>query len=567
MAGAAALLLALAPVLPQQAGEPPFTCVLPAGQPAFAPAPDGSEAWSSTSEAGGRFLVQRHLLESPGARADLVARTLRDTVWRPATAGLADVSFSTWSGDWGGVPAAAGHVVRFAVKQRPMAALERLAVLHDVLVQFTWEGPAERLAAAETCAESFRIPDAWIPAPPPTSDAHRGVAPDSAAQPLPWRLDARVDLIAWGERKVLEVEVEAAALAPGVVLPPPSAWRMPPDAVPLPSARGRKYRLDPQGEANGLLRWGVATSERGDLAACDATWLAAPDPGPGSWLPPAWSLTIDHSGFQSVLGPQPPAPTLDADGRRAVTRFELEAGQSWPFFVAGRYQKRQQAGVVWHLRLDTETRTPDEAVAALARLEGAVAAWLPASAARWSLASFPGAGDRVLPGLYLLDETRGWFDQPADGRLEDLSRRTWLARMVSAQRFGQRLRGSGSGAPAMEVALAEFAAARLLESAGWEEEAAALRNRWNAAEGAAGPLPVPLTLLPREEALGAGRLLTRGALAWTALEALVGRESLDARLAAALAARQPWSTQDLIAGLPEAARARAEAILYGTDPL
>jgi hypothetical protein len=567
MAFAAVLLLACPPATLQQAGGIPFVCAPPDGYAAFAPVAGQTEAWESANAAGARILVQRFQLESPGARADLVARESRESVWKANFSLLDGFAIEEFAGDWGGIPAAAGHTVRYVRDARAMAVLERIAVTGDRLVLFTWEGAADGLAGALVSAVSFQVPDAWIPPPAPTFDATHGLASGSAARAFPWRLAVRVDLVAWIAEGGMEVSVRAepADGAPDA----PLAWLLPPGARALDAASGEAlYRLEPAGRPEALVPWGIAVSSQGDLGACDAGWVAVPDPGPGNWLPPEWTLEIAHPGHWSVLGPDAAQGSFDAAAQCARTRFApVRAGSAWPFFLAGRFEKRLHGGIVWHLRLDAQAITPDEPVLALAKLQRALHDWLPATAGAWTLVSFPGLGDRALPGLFVLDETRGWFAEPADGRLGVLGRRAWLARLAASSCFGVRLRGSGSGAPVMEVALAEYAAARLLERAGWTQDAVELRAGWKTAEEALGALPVPVTLLPSEDVFGAGRILTRGARAWSAVESRCGREAFDQILADAAARGTAWSTQDLLAALPAAARAPAAEILYGTGPL
>jgi len=554
MACAAGLILALASALIQDpAGAADFQCVLPEGYAAFQRVPGAGATWDAAArDAKSRFQVQYFELEVPGARAELVARDLRQRVWDASFGRQTGYGAFAWQGVWGGLPDSAGHTVRYTRDAVKMAALERIGIVHDRLVHFSWEGPEGGLQAALTCAESFRVPDAWIPAPPPAVDLHRGLAPGSEARPFPWSLAVKVDLAAWQERGVIEVSVRAASVEPGGALPAAGAWRLPDAASALPGAEGEaRYRLDPQGGEAGLARWGIARSPQDDLAACDAAWVAAPDPGPGRFLPPAWTLEVEHAGHVFVAGPDPARPVFDEAAQRARTRFAaVPAGRSWPFFLAGRFDERLHAGTVWKLRKDAKALTPDLPVAALARLQGQLSTWMPGFQRRASLVSFPGIGDRVLPGLIVLDESREWFAQPMDSPLGGLTRRIWLARMVAASCFGVELRGSGNGAPVLENALAEYAAARLLEGAGWKQDAESLRAWWSQAEAQAGPLPLPLSLLPPEDVLGSQRILTAGARFWMQLEtAWATRAKLDAVLQQAVRSGRPWSTQDLVASL------------------
>lgn len=576
MALSAALLAPLALATAQQPGPSPFTCELPEGYSAFAPVADRSETWEALATSGdARFLVQRFTLEGSGARAAAVLRELRKDAWGNAALVADQITFEPWSGEWGGVPETAGHAVRYAYGGKSLAAVERVAVLGDQLVHFLWDGPETRLAEGVAAAASFRIPDAWIPPPLPDRDLHRGVAPGSEARALPWSLELRMDFVSRRAEGELEIAVRALPATEGGTIPPRASWRLPAGAENLGFGDDGflRYRLPPSGDPlQPLLAWGLRYSLQGDLAALDAAWLAVPEAPPGRWLPPAWSLEAHHAGHVKLLGPTPWTSTQELGERGAITRIgPVPAGLCWPAFVSGRFQPRQQAGLTWQLRLDAKAIVPDDAVATLRKLVETADRWLGVPADRaWSVVSFPGTGDRALPGLFVLDEDREWFAKPADGRLGTLGRRAWLARLVASSRFGARARGSGNAAPVLESALAEYAAARLLDEAGFAADAAALRESWQAAEASAGALPTPLALMPAEEVYASGRLLTAGARFWTALEALAGRERLDAALRTFAGADAPWTTQQLertLAGdsaeRAAALRAFFDAHLYG----
>lgn len=577
MAVLAALLAPLALAAAQQPGDPPpFACTLPQGYAPFAPSADRAGAWSAPGAAGDAlFLVQRFALDGHGARAEAVLQGLRQEAWGTARLVAEELAFEAWSGEWGGVPNTAGHTVRYRYGGKSLAAVERIAVLGDQLVHFLWDGPAARLDDGLTAAASFRIPDAWIPPPPPDRDLHRGLAPGSEARPLPWSLEVRVDFISRRAEGELELAVRAVAAPEGGTIPAKIAWRLPPGALDLGHDEDgfRRYRLPPSGDAlQPLAAWGLRYSEQGDLAALDAAWLAVPETPPGNWLPPAWTLTATHAGHVRLIGPAPWTSTQELGDQGAVTSIgPVPAGLCWPAFVSGRFQLRQQGGLTWQLRLDAKAIVPDEAVAMLRRLDAAADAWLGTPPARsWTVVSFPGTGDRALPGLYVLDEDREWFAKPADGRLGSLNRRAWLARLVAGARFGARLRGSGNAAPVLESALAEWFAARLLDAAGFAADAAEMRASWEAAETAAGALPTPLALMPAAEVYAGGRLLTAGGRFWSALEALAGAESLARALREFAAAGEPWTSQQLERALAadsaeRAAELRAffDAHLYG----
>ena len=143
MASAAVLLLPLALAAAQATGEPPFRIQLPGGYSAIAPVAGEIDSWESRSQdSRARLLVQRFQLESAGARAELVARQLRQQAWTPAALGAQELTITPWSGDWGGVPDCAGHLVRYRLADQSMVAVERVAVLRDHLVHLLWDGPA-----------------------------------------------------------------------------------------------------------------------------------------------------------------------------------------------------------------------------------------------------------------------------------------------------------------------------------------------------------------------------------------------------------------------------------------
>lgn len=576
MAFLAALLPPLALALAQQPGDPPFRCALPADYVGFAPIVGQEQAWEALRNDGGaRFLVQRFTLEGSGARADSVLRELRQQAWGTAQLVVGGITITEWSGEWGGVPETAGHTVSYRLEDRALAVVERVAVMGDQLVHFLWDGPAGDLEGGLETAASFRIPDAWIPPPPLDRDLHRGLAPGSEARALPWALDVRLDFVSRREQGDIEIAVRALPATKGGTIPEELAWRLPAGATDLGTdpAGFRRYRLvrseDPY---QPLLAWGLRYSMQADLAAFDAAWLAVPETPPGRWLPPAWTLEARHPGHVTMLGPLPWTHTSELGAEGALTRMgPVPAGTCWPFFVSGRFQKRQTAGLTWQLRLDAKAIVPDEAVAALQKLSAAADAWLgkPADAG-WTVVSFPGAGDRAMAGLIVLDEDREWFQKPADGRLGAFSRRAWLARMVASSRFGARLRGSGNAAAVLESSLAEWTAARLLEAAGYAAEAKELRAAWDEAERSAGALPRPLSMMPAEEVQASGRLLSAGARFWSALDSLIGRQRLDETLCGFLAAGGAWNTQQLefaLAGDDEqratALRTFFDAHLYG----
>ncbi|MDA1260601.1 MAG: hypothetical protein O3A20_08250, partial [Planctomycetota bacterium] len=416
MALLTALLTPLAFAAAQQTGDPPFTCALPQGYSAFAPVSGRSEAWESKTEAGdARFLVERFLLDGYGAHADSVLRDLKQRAWGTTALEAEEISFTAWSGQWGGVPEIAGHTVNYKKEgKQPGAVVERVAVVGEQMIHFLWDGPATRIAEGLDTADRFRIPDVWIPAPAVDRDLHRGLAPGSEALALPWALEIRLDFVSRRDQGDLDVAVRAKPVAEGGRIPARAEWNLPPGAIDLGTDEDGfiRYRLSASADPNQpLFAWSLLYSPQGDLAAFDPIWLALPAEPPGRWLPPSWSLEARHPGHVELLGPTEWMHKHELEEQGALTQVgPVPAGLCWPFFVSGRFQKRQQSGTTWYLRLDAKAIVPDEAVAALHRLVKAADAWLgvPGDGA-WTVVSFPRAGDRVLPGLFVLDEEQEWF--------------------------------------------------------------------------------------------------------------------------------------------------------------
>ena len=543
------LLLAFAPQTP----APPFSMELPPGYGAFEQTGPGDETWKARrGDALGQFLVQHLLVSTPGADVASVARDVRG-MWERNLRGL-EATVEAWQGPWGGFDGA-GADIRYTRGESDNVALERVLLLGEHLVHAVWEGPAAQKEQALEALKSFRVPGAWIPVPPPETDPYSGLGPAGAERPFPGTLRIHVDLTGLPGQQQLVVEVVWDA-PEGVDA---GGWLLPPAATPVEredgEGQGIRYRLRVDDMAGAGGPYGMARPPLGPgLAALDAAWLAVPnalfDDGPG-YQAPAWSLRVSFPATLTVFSDGPGKSSFADQQSFLVADFaELQPGRAWPYFLAGSYKPQKAGARTWYLRLDAKAPTPDLAVRGVERLEAALAKWLPAARGSRSVVSFPGIGDRALPGLLVLDEAAGWFSEPLDATREGLSRRTWLARAVAAGSFGASLRGLGSAAPFLEASLAEYAAWRLLE-AEWPEDAAALEAHWKAREAALGPLPMPLSMMPAEDAFGARRLQSRGALVWQAIERRAGRAQLDALLDRALAIGRPWSTQELQRALEE----------------
>jgi len=564
---AALLVLAAAAPAPQaEASAPPFRMTLPDGWAEFhrveSPA---AEAWESRRD-DARMLVRRFLLEAPGARPEAVAREVRNGLWRSLLEGV-EHEVRPWRGAWAGGEAA-GHRIAYRHRDRAMVVLERFRVLGDVLLQATWEGPAAEAEAAEAALATFLPGPSWAPAPLPRRDPDRGRRPGSLARPFPGGLEVRARWRPAVPDRPAELEVrvrrEADAEPEAGTLP----WLFPEGADVLESGPLEvRYRLVLSPEAP-VASWGLAPDRNGGLAALDAGWLAVPDPGPGAVAPPAWRLVLLHPAHFTAFGPDGAvASELDPGGEEFRTEpVVVGADRLWPGFLVGRYAEREGAPIPTRLRLDAQAVLPDEAPRLLGRLAAARRDWLgvPAPAV---VVSHPGLGDRVFGDVVVLDETRGWWDAPADGSLDGEPRVVHAARLLMQQVFGGRLHGDGTAAPFLEASLAEWAAARLLERAGDSAAARRLRESWRAREGLAGPLPMPLSLLGPADLFGPRRLLTAGPLLWEAVAARVGGEDFEAWLAERARSGGRWDTADLEAGLGRLApqedwRAFLDARLY-----
>ncbi|HEX9793081.1 MAG TPA: hypothetical protein VGC54_03780 [Planctomycetota bacterium] len=575
------LLLALA-LAPQGPGQAPFALDLPPGYTTFVPAPNESgESFESLAAAGedaGRFAVHSWLLAAPGARAELVAAHQRASFWTGQLRGVAH-EMDAWEGPWSGRPAA-GTIIAYTRERARRTAFERVLVIDDRLVIATWEGPQADAAEATTALDSFVLPAAWIPPPPPESDVERGLGPTARLLPSPGRMDVLFD---YGDAALESFTVEIV-FAPGPDLPWAESevfWRPPPFARIVDGAEALadgRWRT-PRGEDGGVrLRYELplerseetvaglaeAAARHGlmvaysRLAALDPLWLAAPEyPGElaqasGVPTPPAWALEILMPAHFSAFSWTPATESgILASGVKRVRFPELAAGRAWPFFLAGAYRGETYAGRVAQLAVGARAHKQGEVVRFLDAMSAALADWLPpadqgtAPATAWRLATFDGVFDRALPGLLVLDDLQGWLVSPLDGPWMGATRRAGLAQRISARAFGMQLRGAGNGAVFLEPALAEYGAWRLLQATGHAADADALLASWRQGETLAGPLPRPLTLMPPADLTMGRRLLTRGALVWLAIEQRAGRAALDAVLRKALAVGGTWTTEVL----------------------
>lgn len=571
-----------------QSAEPPFRFDLPAGYGAFVEQTEQPGWWiASAVEPPAAFTVRHQFVEAAGADPVRFAEWRRRDYWEPALAG-ASPRLEAWQGTLGGGPAA-GSIVRFRLREREHVVIERFQIHYDHLIALTWEGPPEAAADANARLDRFVPPASWRP-PPLASDLGRGGGP----APLPPLGHFEVTLDAAREAgAALEVTLLFQA-APWLAERGRLRWRVPGAAEPVELELDRGacklvYTLRHDGDPGLAAAFGLAIDGL-DLAACQASgWLAAPllpelDAEPQRPVtPPSWRLEARVPAHLRALAAAAPAEErLDAASGARVFQFPRVApGAGWPFVVVGQFAPVEIAGLRFWRRSGAKARDADAPLRFLARAAAALAARLPAAAAlRWEVASFPGAGDRVLPGLLLLEERRGWLSQPLDqadpaaaaGSSSALvTRRRGLAELAVARAFGLELRGAGSGAPFLEASLTAWLAGELLADLGFVAEAEAIAAAWEAHDDAAGPLPAPLSLLPRADLAGAQRLLDRGPRVWQALAGRGGRQQLDAVLDEALKRGGFWTTEDLRVALEHATGADwagfFERHVYGREAL
>lgn len=567
---------------PPGAAEPPaFRLEVPPGYGPFGRGEGPGEAWRSSSESGAaQFLVETVALEAPGAVPEAVAADARRRRWDPLLRG-SQPRFRSWAGSWAGRHAA-GTEIEFRSGGAERAIVERFLVLDDRLVVGTWEGPAQEVSAARAALDTFQLPAAWIP-PSFATDPGRGLGPGATVLPPPGTLVVAVTL-----------NPQAAGFQVGLLFEPNPAlpW---PDGPPVflfpASAKGIH---GPEAEEGGgwRLRYEVNWTREEEataagvypapqaLAALDPGWLAIPLPPGGeetpeaSRTPPAWRLEVAVPAHLAALSWSPPAEETISEelGLRRVVFRAMGPGQAWPFFLVGLFEPVEVSGLTLWQRRSARSLDPEGPLRFLDLLGRALQDWLPGAAAPWAVATFPLPGDRHLPGLVALAEGQEWLRSPLDAPWwRGGTRRAGLAERMAARAFGLRLRGAGTGAPFLEASLAQYGAWRLLQACGRTEEAEALHRAWRQSEETAGPLPRPLSLLPRADVQGAQRLLTRGPLVWRAIEEQAGRAVLDALLRNRVQAGGIWTTEDLRADL-ERVTGRDwspffERHLYGREPV
>jgi len=545
-----------------QSAEPPFRFDLPAGYAAFTSPPEYPGWWIANHQGGAAaFTVRHQLIEAAGAQADRLAEQRRRDYWTPSLAQLA-ATIDPWSGSLGGAPAA-GNVVRFSVQEQERVVVERFQIHLDHLIALTWEGAPEGFERAKQSLDAFVPPPAWRPAPLEL-DVGRGGGLEPLRSPGHFQITFDAATKEPGRQVWVTVLFQAA---PWLAERGSLRWRVPgePELVELELDQGAcklEYPLVHEADPHKAHELGMAM-DRASLATAQVSrWLAAPvldelaeQPG-RAVTPPSWQLDAWVPAHTSALSAEMAESTrLDKEAMAKLFRFPLvESGRGWPFVVMAPLSRTEIAGLSLFKRTGAKSRDADAPVRMLARLQAALQHRFPEASGDWVVTSFPETGDRVLPGLLLLDEERGWLRQAVDQSwgAEGATRRSGLAELVVSRAFGLQLRGSGSAAPFLEASLAAYLGQVLLADLGYEDEAAALLAGWQRHDREAGQLPAPLSLLPRADLLGPQRLLGRGPLVWRAIAERAGDQAFHTALRRFLKRGGFWTTEGLRQALEQA---------------
>jgi hypothetical protein len=457
-----------------------------------------------------------------------------------------------------------------------LAVLERVLVQADHLVLSSWEGPQLGLDSARAAMASLQPPISWRPSPPQEEDFERGLGKKKAAP------------ISLGHYSIkLSTHLQANALNVELEFQPSPAlgnlqvmdWWIPGEEPRKSTGENGlhriRYSLNLGKDAEQAAKVGVVLSGH-SIGLLDSTWLAVPlleDVDPQQILPPSWNLTLEVPAFDHALSWTTPTSNkvLDSSPVRELTFPTLAPGNAWPFAIIGQYRKyKDGAHPIW-LRSGSRSREYQAPLTFLDNLDRGLLDWLPGNEDPWRLATFPGAGDRMLPGLAILDEKKDWLQTPLDAAYGNGTRRKGLAELITSRKFGLQLRGLGTAAPFLEVSLAEYSAWRLLRLLEHSKESANMLLSWKQREASLPAVRIPLSLTPRDDLLGPQRLLSRGALVWRMLANEVGEDCLDACLNAALRDGGQWSTEDLRLSLEK--RSELDLLpffrkyIYGIHPL
>jgi len=530
----------------------PFELSVPSSFGAFEESVESPGIWTSRRADGlANFQVSHLLLGSFGANPKAVAEYYRQNQWLPML-GERKHEIVAWQGKIDTF-AADGWEISYDQGTHKMMVQQRLMIQGDRLTMLLWEGFAAAADDARLRLDSFRLPLAWQPIPPPDVDIYAGLGPNGTALPFPGSFSIEVRVPPAEIAAQMEVDI---TYVPGLA-PVPSGeflWQLPLGAVLMPveenlGGRRIRYRVTlSEDGSNGLTRINKDT-----FSALDSLWIAVPSfllESKTGFQAPAWNLRVIHPPHLFSLGAAMTARNFSESLGAFITDFApVPAGRAWPFFLVAAYKQEQTAGLNWNLRLDSKAKLAHDSVRELIRLRKVLDAWLPGASTTWTVATFPFIGDRVLPDLLVLDEDRGWFQSPVDAQMNGLSRRTALARLLCQERFGSRLQGLGTAKLFLDASLAEYATWRLLLLSENQIDAKALLAQWQQAEALSGQLPMPLSLLASSDLFGARRLLSFGPLVWLEIEKRCGRQSFDALLTSLLQNPRSWSTADLHAEL------------------
>lgn len=553
----AGLLSTLLLVVAQQASPLPFEFELPKGYAAFTESSPAT--WTAAREDGNAsFRVQYSELGAFGAIPEAVAEDIRVRFWEPALREVPHTMLA-WEGTIDGLPGA-GWVIDYRNGLQDLVVVQRLAIQGDRMVVLVWEGPKAARGSVETLFDGFTVPAEWLSIPPPEVDIYRGLGPKADMVPFPGELTIEVQAQALIQAEYIEVTVTYAP-ASGIPVEESMAWHLPAGSIPQPlqddlGGLRTRYRLPLQENAGLGSPFGITRVGTNTFSALDPQWLALPSTEAmvSRLMPPAWTLAVLAPANLEPLSTTIASTDFDAATKALRTRFRtMPAGRAWPYFVLGDYELRQTGGVNWHLRLDSKASLEEEAMRELVRLQKALESWMPGGSPEWTMISFPWIGDRVLPGLIVLDEQRDWFAAPVDVLDGAHTRRVQLARLLCQERAGILRRGMGSASLFLDASLAEYLTWRLLLEAGNRNDADTLAGSWVVAEQQAGPLPMPLSLLEIGDLYGPRRLLSFGPMVWAAIERECGRPTFDALIGGLLASPGWWTTADLEARLAEAA--------------
>lgn len=427
--------------------------------------------------------------------------------------------------------------------------MERVAVGGNHLLLGTWEGRIEEAKMAGQSLATLTLPQDWWPDEGPTQDLQSGLGQGDGPRMGFGHYELFLKLLAhpWS----LEVQIQ---FQPGPLFDSPDllAFRLPqgPDqeVSPVAGVFSLSYTLDLE-QARGVgQNSGLSVSGR-SVVASHPSWLAIPlppDAGGGPLAAPSWTLALSTPAFDACLSATLPIQDdLDRELGVRVRQFpRVRAGEAWPFFAAGPMVRTEVIGHAVWLPPGAAATHREPVIQALDQF-AMTTAELWADPGPWTLHALPGCGDRILPGLFLLDQNHRWLQSPLDAPWGGSHRLVGLAKFSSARLFGLRLRGLGTARGFLEAALAEWAACRLLDANQNSALATALQHRWQEHDLASGPLPSPLSLMPISDLQGDQRLLSRGALVWQALAQTVGQEHLDTTLRHFLHGNGFWSTEDL----------------------